>query len=74
MSLSKKYAISEDTIKKMVKDGVISCSWSGREDIYRCFQKHLLTAPSKTRAVSFTCDEMNCHASQVWEAIRRFEH
>lgn len=33
MKLSEKYNVPEETIKKMVKDGVISCSWPNYERI-----------------------------------------
>lgn len=33
--LSDKYKIPEPTIKNMIKDGVISCSWSLYEDVRR---------------------------------------
>lgn len=80
MSLSKKYAISEETIKKMVRDGVISCSWAGRESVYKCYLKHKATAVAKRsdgngarQAVIATAAEMNCSLSHVWESIQHFE-
>lgn len=33
MKLSQKYGISEETIKKMIKDGVISNSWNAYERV-----------------------------------------
>lgn len=33
--LSDKYKIPEPTIKNMIKDGVISCSWVGWEEVYK---------------------------------------
>lgn len=33
MILSEKYNIPEETIKRMMKDGVISCSWDICDDI-----------------------------------------
>ncbi len=33
--LSEKYNIPEDTIKKMIKDGVVSCSWNVYDTIAR---------------------------------------
>lgn len=33
--LSDKYKIPEPTIKNMIADGVIPCSWIGYEDVFR---------------------------------------
>lgn len=33
MTLSDKYGVPNDTIKKMIKDGVISCSWNNYERV-----------------------------------------
>lgn len=33
--LSQKYNIPQDTVKKMIKDGVISCSWENYEQVFR---------------------------------------
>lgn len=33
MTLSAKYNVPEETIKKMIKDGVISCSWNNYERV-----------------------------------------
>lgn len=38
MSLSKKYNVPQETITKMVQDGVISCSWPRYEEIYAQFK------------------------------------
>jgi len=35
--LAEKYCIPTEAIYKMVKDGVISCSWPMREDIYEMY-------------------------------------
>lgn len=41
MSLSNKYNIPQATIKKMITDGVISCSWPMYEEIYTMYQKSM---------------------------------
>lgn len=33
--LSEKYKIPEATIKNMIDDGVISCSWSAYEEVHK---------------------------------------
>jgi len=37
MSISNKYNIPQETVNKMVKDGVISCSWPMYEEVYNMF-------------------------------------
>lgn len=37
--LSEKYNLPPETLKKMTKDGVISCVWSGYEDVYRLWKE-----------------------------------
>jgi len=37
--LADKYCIPAEAVWKMVKDGVISCSWPMREDIYDMYMK-----------------------------------
>lgn len=37
--LAEKYCIPSETVDKMVKDGVISCSWPMRDGIYDMYLK-----------------------------------
>lgn len=37
--LSQKYNIPQDTVKKMIKDGVISCSWDNYEEVYKLWKE-----------------------------------
>lgn len=37
--LSDKYNVPPDTLKKMTKDGVISCVWAGYEDVYKLWKE-----------------------------------
>lgn len=48
MTLSNKYNVPQETINKMVNDGVISCSWPMYEEIYTMF-KNSLSAGGKTK-------------------------
>lgn len=41
MSISNKYNIPQETVNKMVKDGVISCSWPRYEEIYTMFKNSM---------------------------------
>lgn len=42
--LSKKYNIPAETVTKMIKDGVISCSWSNYEEVYELYKKGMSTS------------------------------
>lgn len=37
MKLANKYNIPEETITRMVKDGVISCKWPMHEEVYTMY-------------------------------------
>ena len=48
MSLSNKYNIPQETIKKMINDGVISCSWPMYEEIFAMYEAEMKTGKTKT--------------------------
>lgn len=48
MSLSNKYNVPQETIKKMINDGVISCSWPKYEEIYAMYTNEVKTGKTKT--------------------------
>lgn len=37
--LSQKYNIPQDTVKKMIKDGVISCSWYSYDQVFKLWNE-----------------------------------
>lgn len=37
--LSEKYNVPQETIKKMVCGGVISCTWEGYEEVYKLWKE-----------------------------------
>lgn len=47
MSLSNKYNIPQETLKKMYRDGVISCKWGAYEDVYDDFKSRVTSGKSK---------------------------
>lgn len=50
MSLSEKYKVPQETIKKMVNDGVISTTWPAYEDIYAMYKQSMsIGGKSKTQ-------------------------
>jgi hypothetical protein len=54
--LSKKYDVPPETIKRMIKDGVISCSWSTYDEVHR-----LRKEGKSTAEIAFLV-----HTSQRW--------
>lgn len=38
--LSEKYKVPEPTIKNMIQDGVIACSWELREEVAKLHAEH----------------------------------
>lgn len=52
MSLDKRYNIPEETVKKMVRDGVISCSVAKDFEIFEAYQQYAnsVDASGKSKA------------------------
>lgn len=48
MKLCNKYNIPQETMDKMVRDGVISSSWPMYEEVYTLFQRMLSSGKPKT--------------------------
>lgn len=46
--LAEKYNIPAEVVKKMVNDGIISCSWPMRDDIYSMYKQ--LSVSGKTQS------------------------
>jgi DNA-binding NarL/FixJ family response regulator len=42
--LSDKYNIPAETVNKMIKDGIISCSWTTYDEVHRLFSEGKSTA------------------------------
>lgn len=53
MSLSNKYNIPLETIQRMVKDGVISCSAVRYEEVYDAYKKYKAQNPDKSDSKIF---------------------
>lgn len=71
MDLSEKYGVPKEAISKMIKDGVISCSWRRYEEVYYIYKKNKVV--DKISAARKTCDETGLSSSTVYEIIHRFE-
>lgn len=46
-TLSNKYNIPQEVVDKMIKDGVISCTWPAYEEIYQMYKASLNSGKSK---------------------------
>ncbi len=62
--LSDKYGIPEETVKLMVKDGVISCSMPMYHEIVYHYKK--------SQSLQKTADEFNISRTRVWEIVHQF--
>lgn len=72
-NLSNKYNIPADKLKKLVQDGVISCSWTGWEEAYDQYKKQLSITGSKSEAVNITAINTGRTEKNVYEIIHRIE-
>ena len=65
MSIAKKYGVPEDTIVKMVNDGVISCSVKRHYEIYDRFVQLRSLNPSATKASLIIKVAEEMHATEA---------
>lgn len=72
-NLSNKYNIPADKLKKLVQDGVISCSWAGWEEIYDHYKKQLSITGTRGSAVNVTAINKNVSEKTVYQIIHRIE-
>jgi len=74
MSLSNKYNIPQETVNKMVRDGVISCSWPAYEQIYAMYKKSMsIPGAIKSRVVVELADKVGYSERQVRAIISKVE-
>lgn len=71
MSLAKKYDIPLETVQRMVKDGVISCSAVRYEEVYDAYKKYKTVSPNKSDVqISYEiADQMNMSDTSVRKII-----
>jgi len=71
--LADKYCIPSEVVFKMVKDGVISCAWPMRSDLFDRYQELKKEHPNKSQ--SELCyqlaDEFKVSHSTAKQAIQR---
>lgn len=68
--LAEKYCIPTEAVYKMVKDGVISCSWPMRDDIYDMYQK-LKGSKSQSEIIYEISQAKGVCESTVKQAIQK---
>jgi hypothetical protein len=73
MILSNKYNVPQQTIDKMVKDGVISCSWPRYEQIYQAYKSARVAGSIKTRIIMEVAEKEKVSERTVRDIIAKFE-
>lgn len=73
MSLSNKYNIPQETVNKMVKDGVISCTWPAYEEIYAMYQGYSHSGMTKTEIYYQIAEKKNMSESSVKQIILKMD-
>lgn len=71
--LSKKYGVSEQAIKALVKDGWITCNAPQYEEIYYQYKQHFKNTGCRSEAINITASYTNVSQRWVYEIIKRFE-
>lgn len=73
MILSNKYNVPQETIDKMVKDGVIACQWPRYEEIYQAYKKARVPGSIKTRVILDVADKSGISERYLRQIIAKFE-
>jgi hypothetical protein len=73
MSLSDKYGIPEEKIKLLIKDGIISCSYSKYEEVVYIYKRNITNGMSNPDAISNAADSVKLSERQVYRIIHKFE-
>jgi len=75
MSLDKKYQIPAETVKKMVQDGVISCSIARHHEIYDYYLSFKSTCSGKSNAEIFfhVAEKMKVSESSVKAIVYKLD-
>lgn len=72
--ICKKYGISPESYTRMIKDGIISTTYPGHEEIYlyfkECLQKH---GGKKMDAIQQVCDDKHIGQATVYNIIAQFK-
>lgn len=71
-ALSEKYGTSEETIKRMINDGVISCTWAKYEDVYSTYQTLSGTYKGESLVIEVSI-RTNVPERTVYHILSRFK-
>ncbi len=73
MSISNKYGIPEETFKKMVNDGLISCSWPVYDEVYTEYKRQMSVPGAITSRVEIqVADKFKMSDRNVRKIVKRF--
>lgn len=74
MSLSKKYNIPPETVKKMINDGWLCCSTPNYEEVYAMYKNSLsLGGKSKAEIIHEICEAKHVKERTVYYIINKFK-
>lgn len=73
MILSNKYNVPQETLNKMIKDGVISCAWPRYEEIYQKFKQAMKPGCVKTRIILEVSEKEGISERYLRQIIAKFE-
>jgi len=73
MKLSNKYNIPQETVNKMVNDGVISFSWPRYEEIYEMYKKSLSCGKKKYEIYYEIAIKMNCSEYTIKSIVSKLD-
>lgn len=73
MKLSNRYNIPQETINKMIKDGVLSCKWPTYEVVYALYLSMSNSGKSKEQIYQEIGEAQNIPSRTVKEMIRTMD-
>ncbi len=73
MSLSKKYGIEQDKIKRLVADGWLHCSLLKYEEGVKVYQESIAEGKPKLQAIANAAHAGKISERQVYNIIKRLE-
>lgn len=69
--LASRYSVSEQTIKKMIDDGVISCTWAKYEEVYSTYKNLSGTYKGEGLAIEVSI-RTHVPVRTVYDIVKRF--
>lgn len=73
MSLAEKYGLSEETFKKMVRDGVLPCSIIRHNEMASFYNQKITAGIPKPEAMKLTSEEYDMSLQYTYTIVNRFE-